>query len=114
MTRTREDAEDVVQQSLQKAFVHLHQFEGKSSFSTWLTRIAMNEALMLLRRSHGLRAAPMDDPNANHEPSIPLNMPDSSPDPDVTYSQPPRDQTLPSPLPPLPPPTPPPPPLPHP
>ncbi len=45
-TRIREDAEDVVQQSLQKAFVHLHKFEGKSSFSTWLTRIAINEALM--------------------------------------------------------------------
>src|SRR5260370_7448572 len=55
MTRTREDAEDVVQQSLQKAFVHLHQFKGKSSFSTWLTRIAINEALIFLRKGRGLR-----------------------------------------------------------
>jgi len=38
------------QQSFQKAFVHLHKFEGKSCFSTWLTRIAINEALMFLRR----------------------------------------------------------------
>jgi DNA-directed RNA polymerase specialized sigma24 family protein len=44
-TRVREDAEDIVQQTFQKAFVHLHRFEGKASFSTWLTRIAMNEAL---------------------------------------------------------------------
>jgi RNA polymerase sigma factor (sigma-70 family) len=54
ITRTREDAEDIVQQSLQKAFIHLRQFEGKSSFSTWLTRIAINEALMMLRKRRGL------------------------------------------------------------
>jgi DNA-directed RNA polymerase specialized sigma24 family protein len=39
-TRVREDAEDVVQQTFQKAFVHLQRFEGKSAFSTWLTRVA--------------------------------------------------------------------------
>ena len=50
LTRVQEDAEDITQQSFQKAFVHLHAFEGKSSFSTWLTRITVNEALMLLRR----------------------------------------------------------------
>src|SRR6202043_804969 len=44
--RVREDAEDVVQQALQKAFIYLNSFEGKSSFSTWITRIAINEALM--------------------------------------------------------------------
>jgi RNA polymerase sigma-70 factor (ECF subfamily) len=48
-TRNREDAEDIVQQSFQKAFVHLQQFEGNSSFSTWLTRVAVNEAPMWLR-----------------------------------------------------------------
>jgi len=35
-----EDAEDIVQETFRKAFVHLQKFEGKSSFSTWLTRIA--------------------------------------------------------------------------
>src|SRR4030081_3740303 len=44
MTRNREDAEDVVQQSFQKAFIHLKKFEGESLLSTWLTRIAINEA----------------------------------------------------------------------
>ena len=48
-THVWEDAEDVVQQSFQKAFMHLVRFEGKSSFSTWVTRIAINEALMFLR-----------------------------------------------------------------
>jgi RNA polymerase sigma-70 factor (ECF subfamily) len=50
ITKNREDAEDVVQESFHKAFLHLETFQGKSPFSTWLTRIVMNEAYMLLRR----------------------------------------------------------------
>ncbi len=65
--RTREDAEDIVQQSFQKAFVYLHKFEGKSSFSTWLTRIAINEALMLLRRGRVLREVSIDNLSGNEE-----------------------------------------------
>jgi RNA polymerase sigma-70 factor (ECF subfamily) len=53
ITNNREDAEDVVQESFHKAFLHLDAFQQKSRFSTWLTRIAMNEALMLLRRRRG-------------------------------------------------------------
>jgi RNA polymerase sigma-70 factor, ECF subfamily len=49
ITNNREDAEDVAQESFQKAFLHLKTFQGKSRFSTWLTRITMNEAVMLLR-----------------------------------------------------------------
>jgi RNA polymerase sigma-70 factor, ECF subfamily len=48
--RNREDAEDAVQQAFARAFVHLHRFQGQSRFSTWLTRIAINEALMLIRK----------------------------------------------------------------
>ena len=50
ITKNREDAEDVAQESFHKAFLHLDAFHEQSRFSTWLTRIAMNEALMLLRR----------------------------------------------------------------
>jgi RNA polymerase sigma-70 factor, ECF subfamily len=50
ITNNREDAEDVTQESFLKAFLHLEDFEGKSRFSSWLTRIVMNEALMLRRR----------------------------------------------------------------
>src|SRR3984957_11007630 len=67
ITSTREDAEDVVQQSFQKAFTHLGKFEGRSAFSSWLTRIAITEALMLLRRSRGLREVLIDDLNVNEE-----------------------------------------------
>jgi RNA polymerase sigma-70 factor, ECF subfamily len=54
ITNNREDAEDVAQESFHKAFLHLDAFQGKSRFSTWLTRIAMNEAFMLLRRKRGV------------------------------------------------------------
>jgi RNA polymerase sigma-70 factor, ECF subfamily len=45
-----QDAEDVLQDSFMKAFVHLKDFEERSSFSSWLTRIAINSALMILRK----------------------------------------------------------------
>jgi RNA polymerase sigma-70 factor (ECF subfamily) len=54
ITNNREDAEDVVQESFHKAFLHLHDFQEKARFSTWLTRIVMNEAFMLLRRRRGV------------------------------------------------------------
>jgi RNA polymerase sigma-70 factor (ECF subfamily) len=82
MTRNREDAEDVVQQSFQKAFIHLKKFEGESLFSTWLTRITINEALMLLRRKRGSREVPIMESNAEGETAPPLDIPDSGPNPE--------------------------------
>jgi len=94
ITHTREDAEDVVQQSFQKAFTHLRKFEGRSAFSTWLTRIAITEALMLLRRSRGLREVLIDDLNGNEETTTALQIPDASPDPEASYSQRERAEML--------------------
>ena len=50
ITKNREDAEDVVQDAWMKAHAHLQTFSGKAKFSTWLTRIAINSALMILRK----------------------------------------------------------------
>ena len=50
ITRNRDDAEDVVQDAWMKAYVHLKTFDGRAKFSTWLTRIVVNSALMILRR----------------------------------------------------------------
>ena len=50
--RNDAEAEDVVQETYVRAFTHLESFRGESSFSTWLTRIAMNEALGRARRQH--------------------------------------------------------------
>jgi RNA polymerase sigma-70 factor, ECF subfamily len=50
--RNQEDAEDAAQQAFEHAYVHLRGFHRQSRFSTWLTRIAINDALMLLRKQH--------------------------------------------------------------
>src|SRR5260370_16031294 len=94
MTRNREDAEDVVQQSFQKAFVHLKNFEGESLFSTWLTRIAINEALMLLRRRRGSREVPIAESNTEDETALPLDIPDAGPNPEDSYLQPDHERIL--------------------
>jgi RNA polymerase sigma factor (sigma-70 family) len=92
-TRIREDAEDIVQQTFQKAFVHLQKFEGKSSLSTWLTRIAINQALMLLRSRRGQHGVPIDD-SSSHEATPVLELADTSPDPEASYLQTEKTQSL--------------------
>jgi RNA polymerase sigma-70 factor (ECF subfamily) len=87
-TRVREDAEDIAQQSFQKAFIHLHRFEGKSSFSTWLTRITVNEALMLLRRGRRHRELSIDEDTLDPQGAASLlEIPDSNPNPETSYLQ---------------------------
>src|ERR1700688_1235340 len=61
--RNREDAEDVTQECFLSAFVHLKDFDGRSQFATWLTRIAINAALMNLRKKCGVQEVPIDEPN---------------------------------------------------
>src|SRR3984957_12813648 len=86
-TRVREDAEDIVQQTFQKAFVHLQTFEGKSSLSTWLTRIAINQALMLLRARRGLREVLIDDSSGEEEARPAMEIADANLDPEASYLQ---------------------------
>jgi RNA polymerase sigma-70 factor (ECF subfamily) len=70
ITNNREDAEDIAQESLHKAFLHLETFQEKSQFSTWLTRIAMNEAFMLLRRTRGIVEVLPENPDDGMKPSL--------------------------------------------
>ncbi len=53
ITKNQQDAEDALQDSFLKAFSHLNNFQEKASFSTWLTRIAINSALMITRKKRG-------------------------------------------------------------
>jgi RNA polymerase sigma factor (sigma-70 family) len=91
ITRNREDAEDAVQDSLLRAFLHLKSFDGRSTFSTWLTRIGINSALMILRKkrnSHEISA---------HGPGVdePLwEVPDSTPNPEIRYAERERERFL--------------------
>src|SRR5260370_17816134 len=67
IVRSREDAEDAAQECFLNAFVHLKDFDGRSQFATWLTRIAINAALMKLRKNRGPREVPIDEPNLSFE-----------------------------------------------
>ncbi len=70
-----QDAEDALQTTFLKAFQHIGEFEGRSSLSTWLYRIAANEALMLLRRRRP--ELPLDeDPEDGEAPPRPLRFAD--------------------------------------
>jgi RNA polymerase sigma factor (sigma-70 family) len=93
ITNNREDAEDAAQESLHKAYVHLGDFQEKSRFSTWLTRIAMNEAFMLLRRRRGvvevLPENPEDNAKSNSEAFV-----DQSPNPEESCWRSERTQLL--------------------
>jgi RNA polymerase sigma-70 factor (ECF subfamily) len=52
VAKDRADAEDALQDSFLRAFIYIHQFDRRSSFSTWLTGIAINSALMILRKNN--------------------------------------------------------------
>jgi RNA polymerase sigma-70 factor, ECF subfamily len=69
---SRGGAEDVAQQSFQEAFRHLASLQQKSRFSTWLTRIAMNEAFMSLRRKRGAVEVSPDSVDNDTKPNSEL------------------------------------------
>lgn len=87
ITRNREDAEDAVQDSMMRAFVHLNDFHGDSSFSTWLTRIAMNSALIINRKNRSARQISADELAPAGEPELHFQIPDRVPNPEQTYLQ---------------------------
>ena len=87
ITQNREDAEDVVQDAFLKAYENLEQFQGQSKFYTWLVRIAVNEALMKLRRRRPERMVSLDEEVKTEEDSIPREVADWSPNPEQLYSQ---------------------------
>jgi RNA polymerase sigma-70 factor, ECF subfamily len=93
ITNNREDAEDVAQECFHKAFLHLGSFQEKSRFSTWLTRIAMNEAFMLLRRRKGFLEVLPESADDGMEPSSEAFV-DQSPNPEESCSQRERKQLL--------------------
>ncbi len=87
ITQNREDAEDIVQDVFFKAYNKLNQFQGNSKFSTWLTRIAVNESLMRLRKRKTSRTVSMDQDVQTEEGSIPRDFADWTPDPEQQYNQ---------------------------
>ena len=81
ITNSLEDGEDVTQESFHKAFLHLDTFQERARFSTWLTRIAMNEAFILLRRRKGFLEVLPESPD-NGVKSSSESFVDQSPSPE--------------------------------
>jgi RNA polymerase sigma-70 factor, ECF subfamily len=83
-----EDAEDVLQEGLLAAFRNLQRFEGRSQFSTWLTRIVINAALMRLRSQRARPAVSLDDdPRGEDELPLTERFADAGPSPEEAYEE---------------------------
>jgi RNA polymerase sigma-70 factor (ECF subfamily) len=87
ITQNREDAEDVVQDAFLKSYENLKNFQEQSKFYTWLVRIAVNEALMRLRRRRPERMVSLDEEVKTDEDSMPREVADWSPNPEQLYTQ---------------------------
>ncbi len=87
ITHHREDAEDVVQEAFLKAYENLDRFQEQSKFYTWLVRIAVNEALMKLRRRRPERMVSLDEDIQTDEDSLPREVADWAPNPEQNYTQ---------------------------
>jgi len=92
--RNNEDAEDVVQESFQQAFIHLKSFKGDSRFSTWLSRIAINAALMRLRKKQRKWDVSLDESAEIDESSSRLDVEDQGLNPEQLYAQKERERIL--------------------
>src|SRR6266487_5367359 len=87
ITQNREDAEDVVQEAFLKAYSNLEKFQEQSKFYTWLVRIAVNEALMKLRKRRPERFVSLDEDVKTEDDSLPREVADWSPNPEQLYNQ---------------------------
>src|SRR6266478_9290781 len=84
ITQNREDAEDAVQDSFLNALRHLKSFDGRSTFSTWLTRIGINSALMILRKKRNSREISAYGPGVGETL---WEVPDSTPNPEIRWAE---------------------------
>jgi RNA polymerase sigma-70 factor (ECF subfamily) len=87
ITQNDDDAEDVLQETFLKAYTHLDDFQGNSKFYTWVVRIAVNEALMKLRKRRSDRTVPLDDPIDTGEDEVVREIAVWDQNPEDTYSR---------------------------
>jgi len=87
ITQNDEDAEDVLQETFLKAYEHLSGFQGNSKFYTWIVRIAVNEALMKLRKRNGDRTVPLDEPVDTGEEMVTREIAVWEDNPEQRYSR---------------------------
>jgi RNA polymerase sigma-70 factor (ECF subfamily) len=87
LLNNKEDAEDALQEGLCKAFTSLHTFQGRSSFSTWLTRVVINSALMARRRKNNHPEASLDEVMGSQPKQMPRGFVDPRPGPEELYAE---------------------------
>jgi RNA polymerase sigma-70 factor (ECF subfamily) len=87
VTQNREDAEDVLQETFLKAYEHLDQFKGDSKFYTWIVRIAVNQALMKLRRRKTDKSVSLDETIDTGEDTITREIAAWDEDPEQRFSR---------------------------
>src|SRR5512135_1446328 len=87
VTGNREDAEDVLQETFLKAYEHLDQFQGNSKFYTWIVRIAVNQALMKLRRRKTDKSVSLDEAIDTGEDTVVREIAAWDPDPEQQFSR---------------------------
>jgi RNA polymerase sigma-70 factor, ECF subfamily len=87
ITQNREDAEDVLQESFLKAYEHLDQFKGDSKFYTWIVRIAVNQALMKLRRRKTSKSVSLDEQIDTGEDTVAREIAAWEENPEQRYSR---------------------------
>ncbi len=87
VTQNREDAEDVLQETFMKAYEHLDQFKGDSKFYTWIVRIAVNQALMKLRRRKSDRSVSLDEQIDTGEDTVVREIAAWDEDPERQFSR---------------------------
>jgi RNA polymerase sigma-70 factor (ECF subfamily) len=84
--RDKQDAEDEVQNACWKAFEHIAQFNKDAKFSTWLSRIVVNQCLMRLRKERRARFLYLDD-GVQGEEIATLDLPDEQPTPEISVAR---------------------------
>ena len=87
ITRNNEDAEDVLQEALLKAYCNLQRFQGNSQFYTWLVRITINEALMKLRKKRAHLQVPLEEIGESESGTVRRELEDRSNDPERSYAE---------------------------
>jgi RNA polymerase sigma-70 factor, ECF subfamily len=87
ITKNREDAEDAFQDAILNAFVHFGNFNRASSFTTWLTRISINSALMMLRKRRARPESSINEPIDESARPVVLDIADRRPNPEQYYIQ---------------------------
>ncbi len=85
VTGNTEDAEEAMQDTFLKVHGHLGEFQRASRFTTWLTRIAVNESLQILRRRH--RTDSLDEPAERDEEMLPRQFQDWQDNPEKIYAK---------------------------